>query len=451
VRQDIAVEQTALLQQRSTALTRSPAAIERPSMALPMALVLAIPLLALNLRPAVTSMGSVLASVRSDIGLSAVLASAVVAAPVWCFAAGGALAWSLRVRWGTTKAVTLSLIALATSLAFRVTAGPYLLLFGTITACLAIAVLGTLLPAIVHAAPARGWALLTGCYVAALGSGSGLGALITPQVANRTTWQIGASAWALLAVAAWLVWRVAARQLPPSGLAPARRTSPMTLSPAGTAWALTVHFGLVSGFTFSIMGWLPSMLIDRSDVAPSTVAWLFTVATALGVPIALRVPHWARQSPSQSGLAVALTAPSMVAVAGMLLAPALAPWLWAVGIGLGMPAVALALTAISLRAEAATDTAAALSSMVQGIGYAIAGATALGTGLLHGYTHTWEWPLLALLAVLCGQMLTGMSAGLPVIIRSGPRTVPSRPHPEQPPPRPVPTPPIIIPEPRQGD
>jgi CP family cyanate transporter-like MFS transporter len=391
----------------------------------------AVPLLALNLRPAVTSLGSLLPDIQSHTGMSATLASAVVAAPVWCFAAGGVLAWALRVRLGTSRAVTCALAVLAVSLAARVVTGPFLLLAGTITACLAIAVLGTLLPVIVHNAPTREWATLTGWYVAALGSGSAVGALITPQITGHTSWQVGASSWALLAGAGWLVWRVAARRISEKPAeAEARRTSPLTLTPAGTAWSLTVHFGLTSGVTFSIMGWLPSILLTRAHVPPTHVGWLFTIAMALGVPVALVVPRWARRAKRQSGLAVALAAPTVAGVAGLLFAPTLAPVLWAVGLGLGMPAVGLGLTVISLRACPATDTAAALSSMVQGFGYALAGVTALGTGLLHSATHSWEWPLAILLIVLCGQIGTGIHAGRPVVIHSPPRIPTQRRSPE---------------------
>jgi CP family cyanate transporter-like MFS transporter len=291
-------------------------------------------------------------------------------------------------------------------------------------------VLGTLLPVIVHNAPAREWATLTGWYVAALGSGSAVGALITPQITGHTSWQIGASSWALLAGAGWLVWRVAARRISDRPVEESVRTSPLALTPAGTAWSLTVHFGLTSGVTFSIMGWLPSILLTRAHVPPAHVGWLFTIAMALGVPVALVVPRWARRAKRQSGLAVALAAPTVAGVAGLLFAPTLAPVAWAVGLGLGMPAVGLGLTVISLRACPATDTAAALSSMVQGFGYALAGATALGTGLLHSYTHSWEWPLAILLIVLCGQIGTGIHAGRAVVIHSPPKIPTQRRSPE---------------------
>jgi CP family cyanate transporter-like MFS transporter len=402
-------------------------------LALSIAVLIAVPLLALNLRPAVTSLGSALALIQSDTGMSAALASIVVAAPVWCFALGGGIAWSMRVRWGTARTVAIALTVLTVSLAVRVAGGPYVLLAGTIAACLAIAVLGTLLPAIVHAAPAREWATLTGAYIAALGSGSAVGALVTPQITDHSSWQIGASSWAVLAGAGWLTWRVAARRLPEQSVSGVRRRGPMTLRPLGTSWALTIHFGLTSGVTFTIMGWLPSILLDRAHVAPHTVGWMFTVAMALGVPFALRVPRWARSRHSQSALTVALALPTLLAIAGLLVVPALAPWVWAVGLGLGMPAVGLGLTAISLRADANTDTAAALSSMVQGFGYAIAGAIALGTGLLHSSTHSWEWPLAALLIVLCGQIVTGMVAGHDVTVRASPRGQPFIvPHPRRP-------------------
>ncbi len=216
-------------------------------------------------------------------------------------------------------------------------------------------------------------------------------------------------------------------------MANVRRRGPMALRPRGTAWALTIHFGLTSGVTFTIMGWLPSILLDRANVEPHAVGWMFTVAMALGVPVALRVPRWARGRRSQSGLAVALALPTLLAIAGLLLAAPLAPWAWAILLGLGMPAVGLGLTTISLRADAATDTAAALSSMVQGFGYAIAGAIALGTGLLHSTTHSWEWPLAALLIILCGQVVTGVVAGHPVTVHAAPRGEPFIvPHPRKP-------------------
>jgi CP family cyanate transporter-like MFS transporter len=212
----------------------------------------------------------------------------------------------------------------------------------------------------------------------------------------------------------------------------AHRTGPMTLTPIGTAWDLTVHFGLTSGVTFTIMGWLPSMLRDRSQVAPSSVGWLFTIAMALGVPVALRVPKWARRSRSQSALAVALALPAMIAVGGLLFVPTLVPLAWAIGLGLGMPAVGLALAAISLRADTRQDTAAALSSMVQGFGYAIAGTIALGAGLLHSITGSWEWPLAALLIILVAQAVTGTWAGRPITIYSMPKGGPLViPHPRR--------------------
>ena len=420
---------------------------------------IAIPLLALNLRPAVTSVGAMLTDIESGTGMSTVLASAVVAAPVWCFAIGGALAWAMRTRLGTARTVSIALAALAATLAARVLGGPYVLLGGTVVACLAIAVLGTLLPVITHAAPARAWALLTGCYVAAMGGGSGVGALITPQVAGHSSWQLGVSGWALLAAAAWAAWRVASRRFSEPPVRARKHPGPASLAPAGTAWSLTLHFGLASGFTFSIMGWLPSILLDYAHVPPGQVEWMFTVAMALGVPVALLVPKWARAKTGQSGVAVALAAPSLVATVGLLMFPGWNPWVWSICLGLGMPAVGLGLAMISMRAAADTDTAAALSSMVQGIGYAIAGATALACGLLHSSTQAWDWPLLGLLMILCGQIVTGMHAGLPITVYAGGRPddqrllPPSRPAlppaPRQAEPYPE-SPPLGIPLPRNG-
>ncbi len=99
--------------------------------------------LALNLRPAVTSLGSALVDVSVARNLTAAV---LVALPLWAIGLGGwATPW-VHSRLGTHRTVTLSLVTLGFSLVVRVLGGQVLLVAGTALACLAIALLGTLLP-----------------------------------------------------------------------------------------------------------------------------------------------------------------------------------------------------------------------------------------------------------------------------------------------------------------
>jgi MFS transporter, CP family, cyanate transporter len=376
--------------------------------------VVALALLGLTLRPALTSVGALLDRIQAATGLSAVLAAVVVATPLVCFAAGGWLAWVLRRRVGTVRAVTGALVVVVASLVCRVLGGPYVLWLGTIAVCLGVAVLATLLPAIVKAAPAG--RRLTTAWTTALGAGSAAGAMLTPPVAAATSWSVGLAAWALPAGAALVAWLLAARRL--DAAAPPPRPVVPHLRPRRPVVALTIHFGLLTGASFTCMGWLSRILVDRAGVSGVDAAWMYGTSMTVGVVVAPLVPGWAARLPDQSAMVAAFAGWSLLGTAGLLVWPAAAPWLWSALLGMGMPAVVLALALISLRTNG-PSSAAALSSMVNAAGYGLACLVALAVGLLHAATGTWTSPLAALLVVLAGQAGSGFVAGRPAVVGEG--------------------------------
>lgn len=72
-------------------------------------LLVGIALAAFNLRPAVTSIASVLGAVRDDVGASLVWASVLTAVPAVCFGVAAAAAPWLNRRLGLARAVGASL------------------------------------------------------------------------------------------------------------------------------------------------------------------------------------------------------------------------------------------------------------------------------------------------------------------------------------------------------
>ncbi|WIY00737.1 MFS transporter [Amycolatopsis mongoliensis] len=361
--------------------------------------------LALNLRPAVTSLGVAL----PDISVAGNLVGAVlVALPLWAIGLGGwATPW-LCERLGTHRTVTVALAGLVLSLAGRVLGGSTQLLTGTTLACLSIAVLGTMLPLL-----AKGSAAFT----LGLGLGSTAGALVTPAAVLSSSWRVGLGVWAIAALLALQLWQ----------RNPVEFAAPQAASGAMPASALTIHFGLISTVTFLVMGWLPGILRD-AGVPPATAGACLAVSMAMGLPMMWLVPGWTRRWRNQTLLVVVLAVPNVIGVVGLLVAPAAAPWLWAVATGTGMGSLAFVLTTISLRSK---DSSLSLSAMVQGVGYLIAGFGVLACGWLHTYTGAWQTPLLLVLAILLGQVGSGHAA---VSRRTPASTVPR---------------PLVVP--RQGD
>jgi MFS transporter, CP family, cyanate transporter len=126
--------------------------------------------------------------------------------------------------------------------------------------------------------------------------------------------------------------------------------------------------------------------------------------------LSLVITPLASRGRSQSAWLVGLTAIGVLGVLGLILAPAAAPWLWAVLAGIGMGVFSLAVALISLRTRTADDTRA-LSTMSQGIGYLLAAVGPLVFGMLHGLTGGWTAPLLFTLVGLVLQLAIGLPAG----------------------------------------
>ncbi len=371
---------------------------------------------ALNLRPAVTSVGAILADIVDHTGMSPALSPVLVAAPLACFAAGGFLAWPLQAWLGSQRTIALALATLAAALVWRTADGPVVMLAGTVVACLSIAVLSTLIPGVVRAAPAGRSTALMACYTTSMGAGSGLGAFLTPYLSAALSWRLGAASWGLLALASCLAWTAFGRRIAPpeQRTGPRPRVNPFRLTPGPTAWAVTVHLGMVAGFTFTCMGWL-RRIFATAGVSAETTGYLFTIAMALGVGIAPFVPKLAQRPSAQSALTVLFAGPAIVAVVGLLLDPGHAPWRWAVLFGVSMVAIVPALAFIVLRtADPATTNA--LSSLAHGVGFTIAALLSAAAGLLHTMTGSWTAPLCMILGVLCVQLVTGIFAGLPKTI-----------------------------------
>lgn len=398
----------------------------------PVAIVVLVGLLVgAQLRPPVTSAGAVLTWISADTGMSPWIAGAIVAAPVWCFAAGGWAAWFLR-RWiGMIRAVAVALGVLAAALSLRVLDAGGMLLAGTIVGCLAVAVVATLLPPIGQSiSDPRSRGAFQTSWSVALGMGSAAGALLTSYLAATWSWQAAAGVWALLPAFGLVAWCIATGSRSSErlgwgngiGVVSVVPRRSRALRPAVTAWSLTIHFGLLSGYSFLMMGSLVGILGEVTSVSMADARVLFCVAMVLGVPVAFLLPGWARRRAAygsgQSVPVVLLVLPSILGTSGLLLAPSWSPWLWVVLIGLGTAGVVMALVLISVRTAAGTpDDTAALSTRVNGAGFLIAGVTVSVVSMLYAVVGSWRWCLVALLVVLCADAVAGWLAGRPVAIR----------------------------------
>lgn len=376
-------------------------------------LIVAILLVAANLRPAVTSLGSVLDEVRVSLHMSATWASVLTALPGLCFGAAGFLAPPAARRFGLARAIGIAMVLLTVGVVGRVLDGPNTVLTGTLVACVGIAVCNVLIPVVVKESYPNRIGLVTGLYTAVLQTAAALGSLVTPPVDDALGgWRYGLGEWAVLAVVATAGWMLVARHGHSTANAiPADVEPTRSLLRNRLAWAVTGFFGLQSMFAYAVMGWSPQVFMS-AGVPRSEAGAMLSVMSLIGVPLSLVVAPMAARQRGQSAWLSGISAVGLVGVVGLLVAPGAATWLWAVLLGVGMGVFPVAVAVISLRTRTSRDTRQ-LSTMTQGIGYLLAAVGPLLFGILHGATGNWTASLLFMLCGIAVQIVVGIFAGRP--------------------------------------
>lgn len=381
----------------------------------------AIVAVALNLRPAVASVGPLVGRIRDGLSLSSSATDVLTALPVFCF---GGLAvcgpWLAR-RIGLHRAIGLCTALLLAGLVLRLGPDATTLFAGTVVAAAAIAAVNVLLPVVIKRDFARRTGLLMGLYTTAVTGSAAAGAGLSVPLGDAVGggWRAGLGIWTVLAAIGMVLWLPVARADRPVDLAPAGTSAPRSLRTNLLAWMVTLFFGLQALGFYAVLAWLPSLYEDRGWSAASA-GGLLSLSALVQLPGALVLPTIATRMRSQVApvcWAVGLTAVGML---GILLVPTTVAPLWAVILGLGQGGTfTLGLTLLVLRTHDPTSTTR-LSAMAQAVGYSLAGFGPLVVGALHAATGSWSASMLFLLALLVPELLAGIWASRPGFVTAAP-------------------------------
>ncbi|MBF8801548.1 CynX/NimT family MFS transporter [Pseudomonas asiatica] len=375
----------------------------------PWLLLLGLVLVALNLRPALSSMAPVLGQVSEGLGLNASQAGLLTTLPVLCLGLFAPLAPVLARRFGSERVILGILATLALGIVVRSSLGATGVFLGSLMAGASIGIIGVLLPGIVKRDFPQHAGTLTGVYTMALCLGAAMAAGATVPLAQHFdgSWALGLGFWMLPALLAMLVWLPQARQ--GHGLHKvAYRVRGLWRDPL--AWQVTLYMGLQSSLAYIVFGWLPSILIGRG-LSPTEAGLVLSGSVIVQLVSSLSAPWLATRGKDQRLAIVLVMLITLAGLFGCLYAPLSGLCGWAVVLGLGQGGTfALALTLIVLRSKDA-HVAANLSSMAHGVGYTLASMGPFAVGLVHDLTGGWAavgW----IFAVLgAGAIVFGLGAG----------------------------------------
>ncbi|WP_435052341.1 CynX/NimT family MFS transporter [Pseudomonas brassicacearum] len=375
----------------------------------PWLLLLGLILVALNLRPALSSMAPLLSEVSRSLGLSAAQAGLLTTLPVLCLGLFAPLAPVLARRFGAERVVLGILLTLAGGIVLRSAFGQVGLFVGSILAGASIGVIGVLLPGIVKRDFAKQAGAMTGVYTMALCLGAAMAAGATVPLSELLghSWALGLGFWVVPALLAAMFWlpqvgeKHGAHQV-------AYRVRGLLRDPL--AWQVTLYMGLQSSLAYIVFGWLPSILIGRG-LTPTQAGLVLSGSVIVQLISSLAAPWLATRGKDQRLAIVIVMLMVLGGLFGCLYAPLDGLWGWAILLGLGQGgSFSLALTLIVLRSRDA-HVAANLSSMAQGFGYTLASLGPFAVGVVHDLTGGWNALGWIFGLVGLGAIVAGIGAG----------------------------------------
>lgn len=380
-------------------------------------MVVAVVLVAVNLRPGATSIGPVLAELQRDLGLSPTAAGVLTALPGLTFALAGACAVVLSRRTGISGAIACGLALVAAGLLARsvVASGPVFLLL-SVLALIGMGIGNVLVPAVVKRHGGKRTAALNSVYTVGLAVGTSVPLLAAgPLTAyGPGGWRSALGLWGLAAVAALGVWAVVAardRRQAAAGPGVLRRGPRPRITRSRTAVALALYFGVQSMHAYVQFGWVAQIYRDNG-LDQTQAGLLMALLAGMGIPGGLLMPAVVARSARLRIWVVALAVSMAAGYVGLLVDPATLPWLWALLLGVGGFSFPTAIALIVARSRDAHVTAQ-LSGFTQPVGYLLAAAGPFLVGALRELTGDWTVPLIALAASFLVLAGAGFVAAAP--------------------------------------
>ncbi|MEO3992309.1 cyanate transporter [Pseudocitrobacter sp. Cyp-38S] len=366
-------------------------------------MLLVLVLIGLNMRPLLTSIGPLLPQLRAASGMGFATASLLTALPMVTMGALALAGGWINQHIDERHSVAVSLLMIICGALLRELA-PHsvMLLSSALIGGIGIGIIQVVMPTVIKRQFQRRMPQVMGLWSAALMGGGGLGAALTPWIAQHSEqWNQSLAWWALPATIALIGWWPQSRAADTVNKKTVPHTGRVARHPR--AWILGLYFGVINGGYGSLIAWLPPYFIQlgKSAQFSGTLLALMTVGQTVG---ALVLPLLARHQDRRKLLLFALLL-QMIGFLGFILWPMQQPILWAVIGGLGLGGAFPLCLVLALDHASHPMISGKLVAFMQGIGFIIAGLSPYLSGILRSLSGDFvvDWTFHAL--CVAGLML----------------------------------------------
>lgn len=357
----------------------------------------------MNLRPAITSIGPMLETIREQLSLSNTQVSLLTSVPVICMGVFASLAPILSRKFGLKYTMYAMLILIGTMTGLRGFVSGYPVLITTAFIIgISIAVIGPLLSAMIKQYFPDRAASVIGIYSFGMGVGSAASAGLTGVFFEATgSYFFALSIWALLALVGLVTWffvmkgNMEIRQHAPAVV---KAQHKKTVSPwkSRKAWLFLLFFGLQSSLFFSIITWL-APIASSIGMTLIQAGALLSVMMTVQLFLNLLLPLAMAKYPGRKYWIYLMLASGMVATG--LFWTGIHPLMWVGAFFMGIPLGGLFPAALLLPLDE-TDTAEETNSwtaMMQTGGFIIGGLLPLVIALVYDLTANHRYTFIIML------------------------------------------------------
>jgi CP family cyanate transporter-like MFS transporter len=380
------------------------------------ALLAALFIAGVGLRPQLIVVGPLLPRLEAEFGFSHFVGGMLTSIPLVCMGLFALLTPAIVRRFGTSTTVSACLVGLAAGGLLRAFSPSTIALLAlTVPIGVAIGVAGTAIPVFVKEHFAARFAFATGMYVTAIQLGSTIGAAVAvPLAIALGGWRDAVAVTSVALVASWLGWRMLTR--PAARMAPAADAGVSSARAGGggdeesaaipvgevaatprldwtdpMGWWLAAIFWLSALPFYGLSSWLAAAYVEHgwSEVDAGN---LVAVVGLSGLPVTLVAAWAADRIGSRRLYLTAFSLVSIVAGAGLVVAPAFA-FVWAIAAGGSLGALFTLSMTLPLDVNADPSRTSGTVAMMLCVGYLLTALTPIGLGAIRDLTGSFTLSL----------------------------------------------------------
>lgn len=353
-------------------------------------------LAALNLRPIITSVASMMSMIQSDLGVSALTASLLTTLPVLCMGVFAPVATKLSRRFGLERTLFFSIFLITIATGLRGTSQTVTILLVTAFAGgVGISFAGPLLSSFIKKYFPKSPGIVS-VYSISMTVGAALASGLTIPIYLRSEHNLplALSCWAVLGVIALILWLGLARQNQQADHADVPLRLPLRNK---KAIQFTLFFGFMSSMFYSLTAWISPIALDFGN-SPQYAAMLLTIFTLIQIPVALLVPNIVNRLGKPKLFLILCSLSELIGLIFLLLPMPILPAVIFLGIGAGgLFPLALMLPIIETRTPEEAGTWSAMSQMG---GYIMGGFGPFLIGLIFDISGHFQAAIVAMLAIV---------------------------------------------------